>query len=547
MEYRSPVRLVSHASEPIAPYSAQAISRTRKKLLAEIALHGNEVTLDGIAYTRNDVVSILDGITDEMVWRHHCTIYASAALLTFLEKGLFVGSGFEEASYLRHDPRFCAFVSPYFGAAFLRASGNALRVDDFAGLRQMNGYTDFITDTDRHEAFARIRVHFEELLYTLRNLSWEKFQKDESVMQFLWDEDWIGFLNELPGDFDMTRDEIVTQVLAIVFRFQRRATWYYLHCVTVRLQRIETSLTNKGEVDRFEEALRKNLPADRGAPSSGSGTSSWRGGWWMIWVVLMFLRIGMKGCDSSSHYSGDVDFKSIAIESGELSRKLNESKNKAAFKEFLSDLTVESGVTKAKKIRNGDLPFPTFTLFPLEQGHAQVTIRNRTPYNALLFCFPNGNLYADGFTDRKPFVYAVFIKAGGSYSMQTEPDAIRLNLIWGRDWLALPEPAYFPVREYFNPDTQGSLPHRNSEGGAEVSTLPFTAFFRKVPGNDYYIRHDIILSTSPAYGQDNRILYGPPAADGATPGDQKATLTLETSGDSVVVRSAGSLFVSESK
>jgi hypothetical protein len=546
MDYRSPVRLVSHAAEPINPYSAQAISRTRKKLLAEIALHNNEATIDGVAYTRNDVVTILGGITDEMAWRSHCTLYATPALLNFLETGAFDAAGFKEANDLRHDPQFRAFVSPYFGDAFLRASGTALRSADFAGLRQMLGYIDFIDATDAHEAFSRIRVHFEELLYTLRNLSWEKFQNDESVLQFLWEDNWIDFLNALPSDFDTTRDEIVTQALAIVFRFQRKATWYYLHCVTLRLQRIETSLTNKGEVDRFEEALRKNVPADRGAKSSSN--NSWRGGWWVIWVVLMFVRFGMKGCDSDRSYSSPVNFKSSTISTSEFARAFNESKNKTAFKEFLTGLTVDESVTNNKKIGNGALPFPKFNLLPLEEGRAQVTIRNRTKYNALLFCFPTGRLYADGFTDSRPFLYSVFIKAGGSYSMQTDPGEVQLNLIWGRGWVALPEPAVFSVRQYFSAESPGSFPLRTVEGGKEVSTLPFTAFFEKVAGNDYYLVHDLTLSEYQTIeGSDKRIIYGPPTKNNTPLPDQTATLTLEEVGDSVRVRPAGNLFVIESK
>ena len=47
MEYRSPVRLVSYANEAISPYTPQAINRTKKKLLAELALGNEDMEMNG--------------------------------------------------------------------------------------------------------------------------------------------------------------------------------------------------------------------------------------------------------------------------------------------------------------------------------------------------------------------------------------------------------------------------------------------------------------------------------------------------------------------
>jgi hypothetical protein len=58
--YRSPVRLVLHAAEATSPYSPQALSRARKKMMAEIALGGDEVIIDDVAYSRNDAATLLD-------------------------------------------------------------------------------------------------------------------------------------------------------------------------------------------------------------------------------------------------------------------------------------------------------------------------------------------------------------------------------------------------------------------------------------------------------------------------------------------------------
>ena len=76
--YRSPVRLIEHASEDAGSYSSQAISRPRKKMMAEISLAGDEIVIDDVAYSRNDASTLLDFIT-EGNWKVHSIIYPKKA------------------------------------------------------------------------------------------------------------------------------------------------------------------------------------------------------------------------------------------------------------------------------------------------------------------------------------------------------------------------------------------------------------------------------------------------------------------------------------
>src|SRR5439155_2710516 len=120
MEYRSPVRLVAHADEPIDGFSLQTLSRARKKLLAEMALNDDHLLLENIHYAKNDVISLLNGITSKELWSFHCTIYTYPALLVFLEEGIYDADEFGEVHVLLlpgHE-NFRAFVSPYFAFAF---------------------------------------------------------------------------------------------------------------------------------------------------------------------------------------------------------------------------------------------------------------------------------------------------------------------------------------------------------------------------------------------------------------------------------------------
>ncbi len=345
--YRSPVRLVSHAGEPIGEFSPQTISRSKKKLLALISLSDNEMELNGLVYTKNDIISLLDSITDETIWRHHCTVYAFPALLAFLEEGFFDDEELSREVIANSDEAFLAFLSHPFAVAFNKASSSLLRpqsiappqptqpltydpmsarnptvqiveepVDRFEILADLMGYQRFITLQHQHLAFERIRVYFHDLLYTLRNLSWEKFREDESVLHFVFSTSWMHFANKLPMSFSGTRDEVVDNVTNIALRFQHKATWHYLHLLCEDLKMLECNDGLKEEVSRLAKHFERNANvANSNQNSSNQKSSSPSTGRvivWIIWAILGLVRL--SHCASSSSSYGSYDYPSTKFE-----------------------------------------------------------------------------------------------------------------------------------------------------------------------------------------------------------------------------------------
>ena len=322
--YRSPVRLVSYAGEPLSPYAPQTISRAKKKLLAEAALQDNELQINDVSYTKNDIITLLDSITDEPVWRYHCAVYALPALMPFLEQGYFDDAALSPVFYQQLNEDLIKFLSPWFATAFNQVSGAYIRMnvlpqptyiqqdpiamprgnpqivnesaDRFEVLAALMDYQRFILPQHQHLAFERIRIYFYELLYTLRNLSWEKFREDESVLHFVFSESWISFTNKLPPAFAGTRDEVVDQVLHIALRFQHKATWYYLQQLCFTLQAVECSETNRAEVVRLENHFKRNTNIVSGN-NNGKGASAITGRTIVaiIWFLLMLVRMSV-GC-----------------------------------------------------------------------------------------------------------------------------------------------------------------------------------------------------------------------------------------------------------
>lgn len=441
------MRLVAHAAEAISPYTPQAISRTRKKLLAEIALSDDEITLDGVTYTRNDVMSLLDGITDERGWQHHCTVYAHEPLLRFLEQEQFDGEGMKAVDNLLYSPYFVAFVSPYFSYAFNNVSNALLKDEDYASLDRLLDYRSFIAPEHSEDAYQRIRIYLDDLVHTLKNLGWEKFRENELVLGFVFDSHWIVFMNKLPSSFDVTRDEVVGQMLVVVERFQRKATWYYLDQVCIRLQQVHCGPTTHAEVNRFQGIMHQNamVESKRGKVSSSSGSGnggSWvRGIFWAIWIVLAIIRAG-GGCNRSSH-NYDYSSSIASYQNSEFYQELQSSVNERKFKTFLANLNREPHEGEEQAMKNATTPFPNFSTLPLSDGEAKFELKNETAGDLLLFYFVNNNQLVSEYS--KP--YAVYIKKGGSYTFYFRPNYGRFNMVFGKDWKLVKEPFLFRLNK----------------------------------------------------------------------------------------------------
>ena len=303
MEYRSPIRLITHAAEPIDTFSQQTIARTRKKILAEMALQDDQLLLENISYAKNDVISLLNGITSEEIWKVHCAIYAHPALLAFLEEGHFDADEFKEM-YLMLLPvsdSFITYVWRYFAFSFNEVSGVLIRQEDFAILSNLLDYQAFVLPEHTHEGFQKIRIYLDELIHLLKNLSWEKFQRDESQLHFIFSEDWISFMNKLPGSFATIRDELVIHILNVIFRFQKKATWFYLFKACESLQQLECGEFQRSEISRFEQAMARNanIAGRSGKASTGSGLPAGRMIFWFLWIVLAIAR-SAGGCGHNS-------------------------------------------------------------------------------------------------------------------------------------------------------------------------------------------------------------------------------------------------------
>ncbi|HEY0066857.1 MAG TPA: hypothetical protein VGB46_05830, partial [Flavisolibacter sp.] len=499
MEYRSPVRLVLHAAEPIQPFQPQAIHRARKKLLAEMALQDQQLEIDGILYTRNDVLSLLENI-DADAWKAHCTIYAHEALLRFVEKQEFDAEKFGDARNLLYNGPFISFLSPWFAASFDTVTNDMLRQDDLDSLNKLLGYRSFILPDHEHDAYRRIRIHLDELQHMLKNLSWEKFSAGESILYFLFDDEWISFVNRLPDSFATTRDELVRLLLQVIYRFQGKASWYYLHRCCLQVQKIECSPVYREQVTEYEKTIGANAGGEGTREKKGSGITG-RTIFFSIWIILMIVRAANNCNKTDSTY----EIPHIVVreedqgvpESPGFYEELNSSGNERNLKNFFYGLSLGKHSGEPVEMKDGRAPFSEISRSPEDEDEATITIRNRTGFDAVMFYFVNTNLLLDDTSK----LFAVYIKKGSSYTFGFRPNFGRFNFAFGHQWLRLDPPIEFTLRDFVNENSARPV----SSTGKRIGIYNIDGYFQEVPRlEQYYLNHDItLMNFEPSYSANN--------------------------------------------
>lgn len=444
--YRSPVRLVKHTAEDVDVYSSQAISRARKKMMAEIALAGDEVVIDDVAYSRNDASTLLDVITEDN-WKTHSIIYTQKGLLNFLEKEGFNDEEMRKADAYLYNSQFVSAVSPYFAHSFNVVSGKLIRQENFDELFKLLNYQGYILPEHSHEAYQKIRTCLDELNYTLRNLSWEKFSADESILHFIFSDEWRHFINKLPSAFTTLRDELVEHMIGIVLRFQHKATWYYLHRVLMQLKGIETNDFNRSEIERIDKVIYENskIEGNRGTrttPRNDDEVSTGRIIWWAVWIVLIIIRVATcnNRTSSSDRYSFDTP------ESDRLQRvltsRVDEKRNEPLVLNFLDSVSRKRSLAidpLPEPMKTGDQPLATFADDFTSWGGHKVSFTNNTNYDCIVLHFSGpgraGSVYEGALSQIK----AAYIKSGESYSVEVSPNTGAFHFVFGEKWGKLKE------------------------------------------------------------------------------------------------------------
>lgn len=481
--------------------------------MAEIALSGDEIIIDNISYSRNDASTLLDGLTEEG-WKVHSIIYAHKGLLDFLEREEINDDELKKADAWLYNERFVQAASPYFAHSFNAVSGRLLKTGGFATLLKLQNYSGYILPEHSGEGYQKVRTYLDELSYTLRNLSWEKFVADESILHFAFSESWKKWANKLPSSFTTMRDEIVEQLINIVLRFQQHATWHYLHQMLVQLQSLETNDFNRSEIERIDKVIARNSQLESSGrlrnPSDKGGTASWsRGVWWGIWVIFAIVRAATCN-DRSSKSNYSFDNTGLRKIQQLQSSRIDEKRNEPLLLNLLDSLSRQPSLAvTAEEMRTGSQPFSSFADNFIQTGSNAVTVTNRTSHNCVMLCFDGasnaGSVYQGALSNTK----AVYIKRGESYSFNTTLGSGPFYFLFGDRWGKLKKQVELPLYSGRNYST---------EGGYRQLLLVYEFFSGKKPVKQNLLQRGLYIGD--AYpvkaGSNYTYLNTPSSASNAT-------------------------------
>jgi len=537
------VRLVKHTAEDVDVYSSQAISRARKKMMAEIALAGDEVVIDDVAYSRNDASTLLDVITEEN-WKTHSIIYVQKGLLNFLEKEEFNDEEMRKADAYLYNAPFVAAVSPYFAHSFNSVSGKLIRQENFDELYKLLNYQGYILPEHSHEAYQKIRTYLDELNYTLRNLSWEKFSADESILHFIFSDEWRRFLNKLPSAFTSLRDELVEHMIGIVLRFQHKATWYYLHRVLVQLKGVETNDFNRSEIERIDKVIYENskIEGNRGTqttPRKNDEVSTGRIIWWAVWIVLIIIRVATCNNNNKTTYNFQG---SEALERLQQIRsaRVDEKKTEAQLLDYMDSLSQVQSLSVNDPtyiMQTGNQPFASIAdVFPVF-GPDTVYITNNTGFDCVALLSESRMRSFETNLSVLPKIAAVYIKKGDVYKFPYSPsDDKRFYFLFGEKWGSLKSTAEIIIRT-------GNR-YANMDEGKQLVML-YEFFSNKKPVKQNYLQQAVFIQKATSDRNEEEFQYLNNPYDAAL--NDATHIKLVQKNKRFAVEAKGSLLVKEER
>lgn len=293
-QYISIIRLLDHCD--ISTEGEFNLSRVKKQLQAEYNMApAGFIEVDGYTYNRHDVFEEIEHPDFPQRLAFHKQIWKSPQILNMLENNKTNLNGLrEEFTPFWKNKEFDLFFSPYFAGPFAYLSRTYLADKDMWAVGNLLGYEDFIQPEEREEAFRPIRQFFEENIRTLRNVNKDNYKMMRPQIAHWIDTDWYPFFNNLPQEFYEQKVDVTVMIINMGVAIQK-------------ISRKDCQKTSEQLISLQDtpEDLRKTIVSNHSIYHGSSSTgSSWKGGWWIVWIIIGIIRaVSSDGCSNSNSRS----------------------------------------------------------------------------------------------------------------------------------------------------------------------------------------------------------------------------------------------------
>jgi hypothetical protein len=284
-QYISIIRLFQHCD--ISVEGDINVTRIKKQLNAEFDFAKDGfIEINGYSYNKNDVFEEIEkpDFTERLL--HHKKIWERKAVLAILEdNALNLFDLRDQIKTFANDASFEQFFSPYFVIPFNYISRKCINENQLSNLGDWLLFDDFLQPDEREEGLRTIRIFIEEKLRVLRNVNKDTFvSKRPEIIEWLTSGGG-NFLSNLPHEFYNEKSDIALYLINLTVAIQKTER---RDC-----KRISTVLTC---IRDLPEALETIITKNHKAYTQGGSSSSNTNYGWVIWVVIIVLKVMAGGC-----------------------------------------------------------------------------------------------------------------------------------------------------------------------------------------------------------------------------------------------------------
>lgn len=288
-QYISIIRLFNYCE--ISTGKDFDLSRAKKQMQAEFSIAKNGfIEVEGYSYSRHDVFEELEHPDFLKRLEFHKGIWNAKPLLELLENNLInfsiINEGFRG---FWDNPSFDEFFSPYFAGPFKYLSRNLLSEPSLAEAGQLLHFSDFLRPAEREESFSSLRIFLDENLKLLRNTTLENYRTMRPKLIHWIEQDWHIFFNNLPQELYDIRDNLVVHLINLGVALQKK------HRNDCRKMSDKLVL-----LQDLPENVRQTISSNH-LVYHGSSSYNFRGGFWIVLVIVGLIRAMAGGCQNNSN------------------------------------------------------------------------------------------------------------------------------------------------------------------------------------------------------------------------------------------------------
>lgn len=288
-KYISPIRFFKHLDVDPANADTSTPARLKKLVSIEFAQDSDGfITVDGFVYNKQD---ILDEIDTPNFYRRlimHQRIWANPATLAMLEKQECNFPGVQkEFQSFQNDSEFDEFISPYFAEPLNYAIKQAIEANNMMQAGNWLAYEPFIQNDAREYAFKSSRIFLDESEKIFKNISAANYSTFRPKLKHYLKPGFAHFLNNLPDELYAYKDDFSVDLINLTVLLQKP------QIRDARMISSELTKLTGLSAERYDTIF-NNDKVFRNEGGSSSGSSS--GGWgWIIWVIIIVLRLVTSG------------------------------------------------------------------------------------------------------------------------------------------------------------------------------------------------------------------------------------------------------------